>query len=51
MFERLDRNNNGKLSADEIPERLRQSIRRADRNNDGEISADEWKNAADRLPR
>lgn len=40
---RLDRNGDGKITADEIPERQRQLVMQADRNHDGVIDADEIK--------
>jgi hypothetical protein len=41
MFERLDRDEDGELSKDEIPEFLRSRLTRADANDDGVISKDE----------
>ncbi len=38
MFENLDQNGNGKLSKDEIPERMRGFIANADTNADGDIT-------------
>lgn len=48
MWERLDKNNNGSLSADElkgekIPEKFRQTLRLADTNKDGETTPEEMR--------
>lgn len=43
IFERLDKNADGKLSQQEIPERFRAMISALDTNQDGQISLDEFK--------
>jgi len=42
FFERMDRNNDGKLTATEMPERMRDNARRMDRNGDKVISKAEF---------
>ncbi|MCA9048759.1 MAG: EF-hand domain-containing protein [Planctomycetaceae bacterium] len=49
FFQRLDGDGNGRLTRDEVPERLRQSFRQADRDNNGSLSLDEFQRAAERL--
>lgn len=50
MFSRLDRNSNGKLSLDEIPDPMRSRIKPLfDRLEKTEISADEFARVADRM--
>ena len=44
-FKRLDRNKDGKLIGDEIPQRMRQVVRRADRDNDKAITLEEFRRA------
>ena len=41
MFERLDKNKDGKLTKDEVPERMWQFLSKADANKDGAISKEE----------
>lgn len=41
MFENLDTNKDGRLSREEMPERLRENFARVDANNDGSISKEE----------
>ena len=41
MFENLDTNKDGKLSREEMPERLRENFSRVDSNSDGSISKEE----------
>lgn len=41
QFQRLDANKDGKLSKDELPERMQQNFARLDANSDGSISAEE----------
>ncbi|MHC4954955.1 MAG: EF-hand domain-containing protein [Planctomycetota bacterium] len=41
MFENLDKNGDGKLTADELPERMQRMLERFDRDGDGALSADE----------
>lgn len=41
MFENLDTNKDGKLSREEMPERLRENFSRVDTNSDGSISKEE----------
>jgi Ca2+-binding EF-hand superfamily protein len=43
MFNHLDRDGNGYLSADEMPDPLRATLRRWDKNGDGVISLDEYR--------
>jgi Ca2+-binding EF-hand superfamily protein len=42
FFERLDANKDGKLSKDEVPERMRDNVKGLDANNDGAISLEEF---------
>ncbi len=42
MFKQRDTNGDGKLSGDEISERMRQNIKEIDTNDDGEISLEEF---------
>ncbi|MCA9062192.1 MAG: EF-hand domain-containing protein [Planctomycetaceae bacterium] len=51
MFERFDQNKDGKLSADEVPERVRSVLRRADTNGDGTLNKDEWDRVSERFER
>ncbi|MBX3411241.1 MAG: EF-hand domain-containing protein [Pirellulales bacterium] len=46
-----DKNGDGKLQKEELPERMRQRFDRMDANGDGALDADELKNAAERLQR
>lgn len=41
FFSRNDKNNDGKLTGDEIPERMKQNLQRLDANNDGAIQKSE----------
>lgn len=41
LFKRMDRNGDGKLTSDEIPEAQRPLLMRLDTNKDGSISLDE----------
>ena len=43
IFKRLDRNNDGKLIGDEIPEAQRDNLMRLDANQDGAITLEEAK--------
>lgn len=43
QFERMDRNNDGAIDADEVKEQLSKFMKRADKNGDGVIDADEIK--------
>ncbi len=45
MFDNFDQNGDGKLSRDEIPERMREFIGDADKNGDGSISKEELQSA------
>lgn len=45
MFEQRDINKDGKLSGDEIPERMRENLPRVDENNDGAIDKSEMEKA------
>ncbi len=49
LFERLDKNNDGMLSKDELPEKAQQAFDRLDKNNDGKIDKEEFKVMAERL--
>jgi hypothetical protein len=46
----FDKNSDGKLKKDEVPERLQGVFARADDNKDGELTPDEIKNAAAAQP-
>lgn len=50
MFRRMDKNNDQKLTGDEIPQRMRQVVKRADRNNDKAITIEEFRRAIERKP-
>lgn len=43
LFRRLDQNNDGKLSKDELPERLRTNFERMDANRDGAVTPEEFR--------
>ncbi|MDR4307892.1 EF-hand domain-containing protein [Chelatococcus sambhunathii] len=43
QFERMDRNNDGAIDADEVKQQLSKFMKRADKNGDGVIDADEIK--------
>ncbi len=45
MFERLDRNQDGQLTADEVPDRLKPIIKQMDSNRDGILQRSELSNA------
>lgn len=45
VFEQLDKDSNGKLSADEIPRRMQQNFKSADANKDGSITQKEFDEA------
>lgn len=45
MFEKRDADKDGKLSGDEIPERMRQNLTRVDENSDGAIDKSELQKA------
>jgi len=49
MFERSDANGDGKLSGDEIPERLRDKIAMIDKDGDGNITKSEFTSVAARM--
>ncbi len=49
MFERSDANKDGKLTGDEIPERMRERLNMIDTNGDGSIDKEEMKRMASRL--
>lgn len=51
FFRRLDRNGDERLTGDEIPQRLRQAVRRADRNEDKAIDLQEFRRAVEYQPR
>jgi hypothetical protein len=48
MFQRDDKNKDGKLTKDEVPERVWSRISRADTNGDGAITKDEMKAAREK---
>lgn len=50
FFAQMDKNNDGKLSKDEAPERMREAFGRLDTDNDGFLTADELRAAAERFP-
>lgn len=41
-FHRLDKDGDDRLSADELPERMRRMLPRYDKDGDGKLSSDEW---------
>ena len=49
LFQRLDKNHDGKITADEIPDaapdRLKEMLKRADKNQDKAVTADELREA------
>jgi len=49
MFEMRDADKDGKLSGDEIPERMRQNIERMDKNSDGALDKTELEQAMSRM--
>ncbi|MGV2337977.1 MAG UNVERIFIED_CONTAM: hypothetical protein LVR18_29150 [Planctomycetaceae bacterium] len=49
MFEMRDADKDGKLSGDEIPERMRQNIERMDKNSDGALDKSELEQAMARM--
>ena len=49
MFEMRDADKDGKLSGDEIPERMRQNLERMDTNSDGAIDKSELEQAMSRM--
>ncbi|MEZ6121960.1 MAG: hypothetical protein R3C49_02150 [Planctomycetaceae bacterium] len=51
FFDQLDRNRDGRISAEELPDRLRQFARQMDRDNDRAISREEFQAATARLGR
>jgi Ca2+-binding EF-hand superfamily protein len=48
IFEQFDKNKDGFLDKDEVPERMKENFDRLDANKDGKISTDEFRRAADR---
>ncbi|MCA9119003.1 MAG: hypothetical protein H6822_16950 [Planctomycetaceae bacterium] len=51
LFSRMDKNNDGKLSKDEVPDQLWNFLSRADANHDGEVTRDEAsRKMSDRRP-
>ena len=51
FFERLDQNDDGKLTGSEIPQRMRQVLQRVDRDNDKSVSREEFRRAVERQQR
>ncbi len=49
MFQRFDANKDGKLSKDEIPERMRSRMEPMDTDKDGAISEEEFRNGSGRM--
>lgn len=49
LFKRLDRDGNGKLSGDEVPERMRGRMEIIDTDGDGAISRSEFQRVAERM--
>ena len=49
MFERSDANGDGKLTGDEIPERMRDKLKMIDKDGDGSISKSEFAAMASRM--
>jgi hypothetical protein len=49
MFQRFDANKDGKLSKDEIPERMRSRMEPMDTDKDGAISEEEFRNGSARM--
>ena len=49
LFETRDKNGDGKLSGDEIPERLRDKMKMVDKDGDGSISKSEFTSVAARM--
>ena len=49
MFERFDANKDGKLSGDEIPERMRRMMDQLDTDKDGAISTEEFRSGSGRM--
>jgi hypothetical protein len=48
-FQRMDKNQDGQLSSDEIPERLKSRLDKIDANADGSVSREEFLQAGARL--
>lgn len=49
MMERMDANGDGKITLDELPERLREAMKEADTNGDGVLSAEELDRAREAM--
>ena len=49
MFEASDKNKDGKLSGDEIPERMKERVSKMDQDGDGAISREEMKRATEMM--
>ena len=45
MFDRMDRNSDGKLADDEVPERMKSNLSRIDTNGDGTVTKAEFTRA------
>lgn len=48
-FEKLDKNGDGKLTANELPPELRQKVLRSDANKDGAVTREEWRHARPKM--
>jgi len=51
LFDRFDRDKNGKLTAEELPERLRDRLLQFDQDGDGAVDAGEWRRGIGQLGR
>jgi hypothetical protein len=49
MFQRLDKNNDGSLSKDELPERMAEWMMRADADGNSSLSKEELQKARERF--
>ena len=49
LFSKADKNGDGKLSKDEVPERMQTNFGRIDANGDGALTPEEFQKALSRL--
>lgn len=49
IFQRMDRNKDGKISGDEMPDRMREGLARVDENGDGAVDREEFEKIAQRM--